>query len=177
MGDLYSSAWLILAVLFVSVLVIASAEEIYSFTKGLFARQKLPRTSGATASGYIEESLSSGERVVSRFKLHWAARWLLLVWICLLLLPLAIYEWLRLRSIEMGITNKRIILKKGIVGRKTQEMQISSIETVEMNQGAIGRVLGYGSVRITGRGTSDVIFKTIANPLETKIAIENLSAK
>jgi uncharacterized membrane protein YdbT with pleckstrin-like domain len=130
---------------------------------------------------YIETSLSEGEKVVKLFRLHWTARLWLVLWIVLILptfgiaLLLAIYEWLRLRTLEYGVTNKRVILKKGIIGRQTEEMKIGSIETVEIDQGVLGRMLGYGDVKVTGRGISDVVFKRIDDPMAVKRHIEGVS--
>jgi uncharacterized membrane protein YdbT with pleckstrin-like domain len=130
---------------------------------------------------YIETSLSEGEKVVKLFRLHWTARLWLVLWIVLILptfgitLLLAIYEWLRLRTLEYGVTNKRVILKKGIIGRYTEEMKIGSIETVEIDQGVLGRILGYGDVKVTGRGISDVVFKRIDDPMAVKRHIEGVS--
>ena len=130
---------------------------------------------------FIEESLSSGEEVVARFKLHWLARLLLVLWILLavptlgITLLLALYEFLRLRGIEQGVTNKRVIYKTGIVSRKSEEMKLTSIETVEIEQGVWGRLLGFGDVKITGRGTSDLLFRRIADPMSVKRRIESVS--
>jgi uncharacterized membrane protein YdbT with pleckstrin-like domain len=130
---------------------------------------------------YIETSLSEGEKVVKLFRLHWTARLWLVLWIVLILptfgiaLLLAIYEWLRLRTLEYGVTNKRVILKKGIIGRYTEEMKIGSIETVEIDQGVLGRILHYGDVKITGRGISDVVFKRMDDPMAVKRHIEGVS--
>ena len=89
-------------------------------------------------------------------------------------LILAIWEWLKLRSIEQGVTNKRVILKKGIISRNTSEMKISSIETVEIIQGVIGRMFGFGTVKVTGRGISDLLFKNIDDPMDVKRKIESV---
>ena len=130
---------------------------------------------------YIENSLSEGEKVVKLFRMHWTARLWLVLWIVLILptfgiaLLLAIYEWLRLRTLEYGVTNKRVILKKGIIGRFTEEMKIGSIETVEIDQGVLGRILGYGDVKITGRGISDVVFRRMDDPMAVKRHIEGVS--
>jgi uncharacterized membrane protein YdbT with pleckstrin-like domain len=91
-----------------------------------------------------------------------------------LTLIFAIWEWLKLRSLEQGVTNKRAIRKTGIISRKTDEMKIGSIETVEIDQGVFGRIFGFGSVKITGRGISDVVFKTIDNPLQVKKSVESV---
>ena len=129
---------------------------------------------------YIEESLSKGEEVHEIYKLHWFSKIPMVIWIILaiptagLTLILAIYEWLRLRSLEQGTTNKRVILKSGIISRKTEEMRMSSIETVEIDQSIFGRMFGFGSVKITGRGISDVTFSKIDNPIEVKKSIESV---
>lgn len=130
--------------------------------------------------GYIQESLSNGEEVRALFRLHWFSKIPMVIWIILaiptlgLTLLLAIWEWLKLRSIEQGVTNKRVILKKGIISRKSEEMKISSIETVEIAQGVIGRMFGFGTVRVTGRGISDLVFKNIDDPMDVKRKIESI---
>ena len=130
---------------------------------------------------YIEESLSTGEKIEALFRLHWFAWIPMFIWIVLGLLTfgltwlIAIYEFLRLKCLEQGLTNKRVILKKGIISRKTEEMKLTSIETVEINQGVIGRIFGFGTVKISGRGISDVIFNGIDDPIAVKRQIESVS--
>ena len=130
---------------------------------------------------YIEQSLSEGEKVVRVFRQHWITRIPLALWILLsiatfgLALPIAIYEWLRLRTLEFGVTNKRVIFKHGIISRRTEEMKLGSIETVEIDQGVWGRMLGFGDIKVTGRGLSDVLFRRIDDPMDVKRGIEGVS--
>jgi len=130
--------------------------------------------------GYIQKSLSHGEEVRGLFKLHWFSKIPMVIWIVLAIptlgvtLILAIWEWLRLRNIEQGVTNKRVILKRGIISRKYEEMKITSIETVEIIQGVFGRMFGFGTVKVTGRGISDVLFKNIDDPMDVKRKIESV---
>lgn len=130
---------------------------------------------------YIEQSLSTGEKIEGLFKLHWIAWIPMIIWLILALptfgltLILAIYEFLRLKFLEQGVTNKRVILKRGIISRNTEEMKLTSIETVEINQGIFGRIFGFGTVKVTGRGISDLAFKGIDNPMSVKRAIESIS--
>lgn len=130
---------------------------------------------------YIEDSLSSGEKVETIFKLHWFSYVPMVIWIILGLVTfgltwiLAIYEFLKLKTLEQGVTNKRVIYEKGIISRTTDEMKLSSIETVEIHQGIIGRIFGFGTVQVTGRGVSDVKFKRIDDPMNVKRAIESVS--
>lgn len=129
---------------------------------------------------YIEESLSKDEKINEIYRLHWFSKIPMFIWIVLaiptfgLTLLLALWEWLKLRSIEQGSTNKRVIRKSGIISRKTEEMKISSVETVEINQGVLGRIFGFGNVKVTGRGISDVLFSKIDDPLEVKKSIESI---
>ena len=130
---------------------------------------------------YIEESLSSGEVIHKVFQLHWFAKVPMYCWLVLGLVTfgltwlLALYEYFRLRSIEQGVTNKRVILNTGIISRHTEEMKLSSIETVEIEQSIWGRMFGYGTVKLTGRGISDVKFRNIDDPMYVKREIESVS--
>ena len=130
---------------------------------------------------YIEQSLSAGERVEGLFKFHWFAWVPMVMWIILgiptlgLTWLIALYEFLRLKFLEQGVTNKRVILKRGIISRKTEEMKLTSIETVEIDQGVFGRIFGFGTVKITGRGISDIVFRGIDDPMSVKRQIESVS--
>jgi uncharacterized membrane protein YdbT with pleckstrin-like domain len=125
---------------------------------------------------YLDESLAPGETIVARFHLHWTAKGRLILGIVLIPvivgIPLAIYEWLRLRAIELGVTSHRVVRKMGIVGRETDEVRLSAIETVDLHQSAWGRLLGYGNVQVTGRGESSLLFERVADPVAVKRAIE-----
>lgn len=130
---------------------------------------------------YIEESLSSGEKIEGLFRFHWFAWVPMCLWLLLGLVTfgltwlIAIYEFLRLRFTEQGVTNKRVILKKGIISRATEEMKVASIETVEISQGVWGRIFGFGTIKVTGRGISDVVFKGLDDPMAVKRQIESVS--
>jgi hypothetical protein len=47
-------------------------------------------------------------------------------------------------------------------------MEITSIETVEIIQGVMGYIFGYGAVKVTRRGISDLLFKKINDPVDVK---------
>jgi len=130
---------------------------------------------------YIQDSLSKNENIEKVFKLHWITKFTSLFFLIVLSIPtlgvsliVSIYVYLYLKKLEQGITNKRIILKKGIIARKTQEIKLDAVETVQIEQDIIGRLLGFGSIKITGRGASDLIFKNIDNPMQVKKDIETL---
>lgn len=145
---------------------------------------------------YIEQSLSTDEHISNLFSLHWSA-WipaliaglLALVVGCLLLMisslaaiagflvlciP-AVGMALGLLFIEQGVTNKRVVRKTGVIGRQSDEMKLASIETVEIDQDILGRLLGYGSITVTGKGVSSVVFKNVDKPMVVKRQIESVS--
>lgn len=153
---------------------------------------------------YLQESLAPGEVIIARFHLHWTAKGRLFGWIFLLIagavlaiataqlpssvaawlgLALALIAllgafvaWLRLRAFEFGVTNRRVIYKRGIVGRDTEEVRLSAIETVDLHQSTWGRMLGFGDVRVTGRGESTLLLTRVADPVAVKRAIETAYA-
>jgi len=146
---------------------------------------------------YIKESLSKGEEIHEIYKLHWFSKIPMILWVIIAIaafsgsfiievpiwakasivvvpLLLALYQWLYLRSIEQGTTNKRIVLKTGIISRDTEEMKMDSVETVEIDQSIFGRIFGFGDITVTGRGISNVVFKKIDDPIEVKKSIESV---
>jgi len=126
---------------------------------------------------YLEESLAPGETIVARFELHWTAKGRLILGIILIPLVIGIfitiYEWLRLRAIELGVTTHRVVRKTGIISRETDEIRLSAIETVDLHQSTWGRLLGFGDVRVTGRGESAMLLSRVADPVGVKRSIES----
>ena len=129
---------------------------------------------------YLDESLAPGEVIVARFRLHWTAKGRLILWIVLIPVIVgifgSIYEWLRLHAIELGVTSQRVVRKTGIVSRETEEIRLSAIETVDLHQSAWGRILGFGDVRVSGRGESSMLFTRVVDPVGVKRAIESTYA-
>ena len=72
---------------------------------------------------------------------------------------------------EIVVTDKRIIHKIGWIARHTEEMNITKVETVDVNQGIAGRIFGFGAVLIKGIGGSWEPLRHIALPLELRNAI------
>lgn len=128
-------------------------------------------------ASYIEESLGQDEEVVQTFAFHWTA-WILF-WISVLLCWtiilafVAIFEFIRLKTTERGVTTRRVIQKRGWISRTTDEMKLGSIETVEIRQGIIGRIFGFGTIKVTGRGISDVVMRQMDDPMAVKRSIED----
>jgi hypothetical protein len=97
---------------------------------------------------------------------YWA--WLLLV------IPLGILASaiVTVRTSELVITDRRVLIKVGFIQRQTFEMFISKIESVAVFQSMMGRLFNYGTVTIRGTGGSSESFGTIAAPLQFRDAIQ-----
>lgn len=79
-------------------------------------------------------------------------------------------------SSELVVTDKRVLIKSGIVRRQTLEMFISKVESVAVDQGVLGRILDYGTVLIRGTGGSQEPFEAIAHPVEFRNCVQRLQS-
>jgi len=78
----------------------------------------------------------------------------------------------RRSATEMAVTNKRVIVKSGIVDRRTIELLLPRIESIAVEEPALGRVLGYGTVIVRGTGGTPEVFPQIARPLEFREQVQ-----
>jgi len=76
------------------------------------------------------------------------------------------------RSSEFVVTNKRVILKTGVLKRKLIEVQLNRAEGLTISQGIMGRVFNFGVMKITSGGVTEV-FTKIAKPYEFKKQVNN----
>jgi len=96
-----------------------------------------------------------------------------LAWL-LLIIPIGILAsaTVTIKTSELVITDRRVLIKVGFIQRHTFEMFISKIESVAVFQSMFGRLLNYGTVEIRGTGGSSESFATIAAPLAFRDAIQ-----
>lgn len=80
---------------------------------------------------------------------------------------------LKRSATEMAVTNKRVIVKSGIASRRTTEILLSRIESIAVEEPALGRLLGYGTVVVRGTGGTPEMFEKIANPLAFRQQVQN----
>jgi hypothetical protein len=151
-------------------------------------------------ASYITRSLGDGETVIARAHFHWlylTAAWLsLLVPGALLLAALAqaqsqpdpytvaagllfvlgLIVFLRMMirkwSTEIGITSHRFVEKFGLLSMRTNEIALPNIEGVRVHQSVLGRLFGYGTIRIEGTGVDSVTTPSIADPVGFVRAIQ-----
>jgi uncharacterized membrane protein YdbT with pleckstrin-like domain len=70
------------------------------------------------------------------------------------------------RTTEFAVTTRRIIAKVGLIRRQSLELMLSEVESIGVNQGIIGRVLGYGTIVVNGSGGTHQSFPFIADPMK-----------
>ena len=79
--------------------------------------------------------------------------------------------WLRRWTTEITVTDRRVILKRGLIRRHTVEMNMNKIESVDVDQTLLGRLFNYGNVTIRGTGSSFEIFRTVDAPLKLRSTV------
>jgi uncharacterized membrane protein YdbT with pleckstrin-like domain len=126
-------------------------------------------------SKYVDEVLIEGERVVYTGHITLWSLWHLLLFGVLLLpigigLILLIIAYVRYKSTELAITNKRVIAKTGFVSRHTIELNINRVESLQVTQSIFGRIFNFGTLIISGGGNPQAPIAGISNPLEFRKA-------
>ena len=147
---------------------------------------------------YIDSNLVQGENILFRTRLHWvvlirpviAAVSLLFVpggllyyfkgremlWpaVALFALGFLVILWgsIKRNATEMAVTDKRVIIKQGIASRKTLELVLSKVESIVVNESAMGRILGYGTIVLRGTGGTFETFFEIAHPSEFRNQVQ-----
>jgi uncharacterized membrane protein YdbT with pleckstrin-like domain len=78
----------------------------------------------------------------------------------------------RRNATEMAVTNRRVVIKTGLMNRKTIEMLLNKVESIEISETAIGRMLGYGTIVMIGTGGTSDPFHKMAHPLEFRSHVQ-----
>jgi uncharacterized membrane protein YdbT with pleckstrin-like domain len=149
---------------------------------------------------YIDEILQPGERVLYSTNEHWVyflpaiAAWIvaiafLVLWrlvtadalmlVCLVLAAVAglaaLYwtatAWFHRWTTETDVTNMRVVHKSGFIQRRTFGMSLDKVESVDVNQSILGRLMDYGDLTIQGVGEGTQTISTITSPLAFRSAI------
>ncbi len=123
---------------------------------------------------YIEHSLGRSETLLYRARYPWfyaACAWALLLgslagclWayavghgeVALGLVAAGVVLFVTIMgplwTTEIGVTNQRLIFKRGLIWRSTHELQLRAIEEVNLEQDLLGRIFDCGRLRLHGTG-------------------------
>ena len=129
--------------------------------------------------GYVEDTIGTNEKIVYTVKFHWiytfsAFLYLLFLGVfiigVIIFIKMMINKWTTARV----LADSRYIQKAGWIARDTEEISIYKIEEVDLSQSILGRILGYGSISISGTGSGNIVLKSIDDPLLFQKNLNNL---
>lgn len=143
---------------------------------------------------YIDTHLLPGEVVRFRTRLHWKI-FIVPVLVTIVMVALALWAisaerrvlaipplavalgmlmvaWLRRRSSEFAVTNKRVIIKLGVLTTRSTELLLPKIEGIAVSQSLWGRMFGFGEIVVTGSGGTQEPFDNIQSPLDFRQAVQ-----
>ncbi len=159
-------------------------------------------SSATVGQSYVDRNLLSGEHVVYRTKLHWT-RFVGGTLLMLLFLGCAVGAFLLgnhqgspflnylgvgfliamlvtalpviivYMTSEFAVTNKRVLIKVGFIQRTSFEVLLKQVESILVEQGILGRMLGFGEIIVIGTGGSKEAFDYITNPLEFRKQVQS----
>lgn len=141
---------------------------------------------------YIDTNLLAGEQVVYRARLHpiifapGTAVVLLGILIALLYaqsiglvvgvigVVMGAIALVRYNTSEFAVTNRRVIIKVGALGRRSLELELNRVEGIDVDQSAFGRLFDYGTIGVRGIGGTEESFPAIAAPLEFRKHVQEM---
>lgn len=127
-------------------------------------------------ASYIEGALIKDEKVmyIGHISLWSLSHLLALGLLTLPLFGLGLVLWLmayiQYKTTELAITNKRVIAKFGFISRKTIELNIARVESIQVNQGVAGRIFNFGTLVISGAGNPQAPIPGISDPMSFRRA-------
>ena len=140
---------------------------------------------------YVDNNLSDGEQVVYRTRIHpivflppalfilggIGAGVIVNDQIGVIVLGMGVLmlvgAWVRQWSSEFAVTNRRVIVKVGFISRRTIEINLSKVESVEVNQDIFARMFNYGTILVIGTGGTKEPFALIDDPLAFRRAVQS----
>jgi uncharacterized membrane protein YdbT with pleckstrin-like domain len=141
---------------------------------------------------YVSSHLDPGEQVVHEARIHWviylgpvfalAAGFVLAipgsamsyggaVLLAIGLIGLLV-SWVRQVTSEFAVTDRRVIVKTGFLSRRTIELNMSKVESIQVDQDILGRLLNYGTITVIGTGGTKEPFAMIDDPLAFRHAVQ-----
>lgn len=127
-------------------------------------------------ASYIDGALIKDEKVIYTGRV---SLWSLAPLIALGLLTIGFFglglifwimAFIRYKTTELAFTNKRVIAKSGFISRKTVELNIGKVESIQVDQGVLGRIFNYGTLAISGAGNPQVPIPGISDPMSFRRA-------
>lgn len=127
---------------------------------------------------YVQKTLGDGEQILHTANFHWTytlSALLALIILGVILIGIWIFLSMMIRkwTTEIAVTTDRFVMKTGWIARKTEEVSLNKIEEIRLEQSVLGRVFGFGKLRIQGTGVGAITLPNIDEPLKVRRAIAN----
>ena len=89
------------------------------------------------------------------------------------LVGVIVFGWIQLymATTEVAVTSHRFIIKRGLIARFTNDLPLSAIENVDIHQGVLPRLFGYGHLQVQGSGTTGLRTPPMQDPVTFRTAI------
>ncbi len=127
-------------------------------------------------TSYVEGALVKDEKIVHVGHISLWSLWHLMA-LGILLLPafgaglvFLIWAYIRYKTTELAITSKRVIVKSGFIRRRTIEININKVESIQVDQEVLGRLFNFGTLVISGGGNPQAPVAGISSPMEFRRA-------
>lgn len=130
---------------------------------------------------YVNNNLSNDEQVLYEAKVSWFSQAILIILGVLTIgfMGIGVIFWLAaaitVLTTELAITNKRVIAKFGLISRKTVELKIDRVESVQVDQSIMGRLFNFGSIVVSGAGGPQAPIPNISAPLAFRAKLNELT--
>lgn len=148
--------------------------------------------------GFVDESLLPGETILYRAHVHWkvfvlpaffALASIGLIVAALVVTPIfwlswvgyvlaapaiviGIERWIRYSASEFAVTERRVLIKVGVIRRHSVEILLEKVEGIGVTQTIPGRLLNFGSIVVTGTGGTRETFHEISAPMEFRRQVQ-----
>jgi uncharacterized membrane protein YdbT with pleckstrin-like domain len=127
-------------------------------------------------TSYVEGALVKDEKIVHLGHISLWSLWHLIA-LGLVLLPafgvgliFLIIAYVRYKTTELAITTKRVIVKFGFIRRRTIEININKVESIQVDQEILGRMFNFGTLIISGAGNPQAPVAGISSPMDFRRA-------
>ncbi len=87
-------------------------------------------------------------------------------------IPFILNAYITRRSSEFAVTNRRVIMKAGVIQTRSLEILLNKVEAVAVNQTLLGKMMNYGDIVITGSGGTKELYRGIEDPLAFRRAVQ-----
>ncbi|WP_217427294.1 PH domain-containing protein [Pandoraea communis] len=131
-------------------------------------------------ASFVENSLIPGEKVEAQATISWLSQFWYFVFAVLLLMTVVVPILFILIAIinvvttELAVTNKKVIGKAGFIRRVSIDLPLEKLESINIEQGIIGRILGYGRVSVRGIGGNNVSIPFVKRPMDFRRVVMGL---